>query len=98
MREPATNQEILNKGRPEGWAKSWLEGWAEGWAEGFAAGRQEEARNMLVRFGTPRFGPPPPAIVARLASMTDIDALESLADRMWAAGGWDDLLGSTDTP
>lgn len=53
---------------------------------------------MLVQTGTPRFGAPAPSIVARLESMTDIDAQAALARRMWAAESWDDLLGSTNTP
>jgi predicted transposase YdaD len=66
--------------------------------EGRVEGRLEEARSMLVQTGTPKFGPPPPAIVARLESMTDITALEALARRMWAAESWDDLLGPKTTP
>jgi hypothetical protein len=59
---------------------------------GRTQGRVEEARNLLLRQGTKRFGQPAPAVTARLDGITDIARLESLADRILDATDWDDLF------
>ena len=57
-------------------------------------GRQEEARRLLLRHGTRRFGKPDAAIIAAIEAIEDIDRLESLTDRVVDAttADWNDLL------
>jgi predicted transposase YdaD len=76
MRESVTYQAIVNEGRTTGRVE----------------GRAEEARRLALRLGTRRFGAPGPNVAATLDAMTDIEALEALADRLLTAHGWDDLL------
>jgi hypothetical protein len=57
-------------------------------------GSLTEARRMLVRQGTKRFGPPDAATVAAIEAIRDVDRLESLGERILEPNlrGWDDLL------
>jgi hypothetical protein len=55
----------------------------------------EEARRLLVRLGTKRFGPPPANVVATLDGIADVGQLETLADRLLDVSGWAELLSST---
>jgi hypothetical protein len=54
-------------------------------------GRTEEARKLLLRWGTKRLGNPDAATEAALQAITDLDRLELLLDRLqqdvtsWAA-------------
>jgi predicted transposase YdaD len=78
MHESPTYQAVLRKGRQEGHQE----------------GRQEEARLLLLRHGTRRFGTPDAAIIAAVEAIHDVDRLESLTDRIVdaTAGDWNDLL------
>jgi predicted transposase YdaD len=78
MRDSTTYQAILKEGRQEG----------------LQEGRREEARRLLLRQGTRRFGAPDAAIIAAIEAIHDVDRLESLADRIFdaTAGDWNDLL------
>jgi Domain of unknown function (DUF4351) len=57
-------------------------------------GREEEARRLLLRYGTRRFGTPNAALIAAIEAIQDVDRLESLTDRIFdaTAGDWNDLL------
>lgn len=55
--------------------RSVAESRAAGLAEGLLVGR-----SMLLRLLTVRFGSPPPAVEARLGALTDLAALDALAD------------------
>jgi Domain of unknown function (DUF4351) len=57
-------------------------------------GREEEARRLLLRHGTRRFGTPDAAIMAAVEAIHDVDRLESLTDRIFDATAvdWNDLL------
>jgi len=80
MRESVTYQAILREGRDEGRVE----------------GRVEGERRLVARLGTQRFGAPGPSVVAALDALTDVDALERLADRLLTAQSWDDLLRPAD--
>lgn len=86
MKESTTYQKVLNEGLQEGRQ--------EGLQEGRQEGRQEEARRILLRQGTRRFGTPDAAIITALEAIDDIDHLEALTDRIFdpAARDWSDLL------
>ncbi len=66
----------------------------EGLLEGRREGRQEEARRLLLRHGTRRFGAPDAAVIAAVEAIDNVDRLESLTDRIFdaTAGDWNDLL------
>jgi len=80
MKESVTYQKILR------------EGLAEGRAVGLAVGRAEEAKKILRRQGSKRFGKPDPAIDAVIDSTSDLERLEQLVDRILDVQSWDELL------
>jgi predicted transposase YdaD len=88
MKESATYQAIVEEGRVEGRQ----EGRVEGRQEGRVEGRLEEARAILLRQGTKRFGPPTPQTQAALDTITAIDRLELLSERLLDVESWDELL------
>ena len=61
-----------------------------GRAEGTLAGE----RNVLLIQGRKRFGAPPPDREAALAAITDRARLERMAERIFDATSWDDLLAT----
>ncbi len=79
LKESSTYQMILREGR------------AEGLAEGLARGRTEEARRLVVRLGSRRFGPPDAGTSAALDRLSDPEQLELLADRVLQGESWADL-------
>ena len=65
------------------------------WCIGFWKGFIEGERAILLIMGRKRFGsPPPPERVAELAAITDRARLERMAERIFDAAGWDDLLAT----
>jgi hypothetical protein len=68
------------QGRAEGRAKGIVEGRAEGRAEGEAVGAQIEARRMLLRALTRRFGPIPKRLRAAVEAIASRRRLEQLLD------------------
>jgi hypothetical protein len=76
MKESVTYQAILREGREEG----------------VAQGRVEEARAILLRQGTRRFGAPSDTIQVRIDGITAIEELELLLDRLLDVENWDELL------
>ncbi len=80
MKESVTYQAIL------------AEGEAKGRAEGKTEGRAEEARSLVLRLGSRRFGAPGPDVEAALAAIGSVDRLEHLAERLLEVESWDELL------
>lgn len=64
----------------------------EGLAKGRVEGRVEEARNLLIRLGSSAFGAPKARVRKTIRSISDLSTLEHLADRLMAAGSWNELL------
>src|SRR5271157_140006 len=60
--------------------------------EGRAEGRAEEAKRILKRQGSKRFGKPDAHIEAAIDAITDLDRLEQLSDRVLEVTGWEELL------
>jgi hypothetical protein len=58
----------------------------------FIMGRAEEARAILIRLGSKRFGEPDDDTEARVAALSNIDRLEDLIDRVFEVASWDGLL------
>ena len=55
-------------------------------------GRVDEARRIVLRQGSIRFGEPGPAVLAALEAIRASERLEALADRVLTATSWEDLL------
>ena len=80
MKESSTYQEIVEEGR------------REGLKEGEQKGQIVEARKLLVRWGTDKFGRPSGRTHAALTKITDLDRLEALLERLETVDTWRDLL------
>jgi predicted transposase YdaD len=82
MRESTTYQAILREGRQEGIMEGRLEG------------RLDQARRILLRQGTKRFGEPDATTVATIEAIKDVGRLETMVDRLvdGEIHVWDDLL------
>jgi predicted transposase YdaD len=66
----------------------------QGEAKGETRARLAEARSLVLRLGTRRFGPPQVTAQAALAAVTDRERLERIAERIFEAANWDDLLAT----
>ncbi len=69
-------QLLLNKGREEG----------------LQYGQISEARRILLRLATARFGEPDESTLRTLESIDDLDRLERSVDRILAASSWVELI------
>lgn len=67
---------------------------AEGRAEGRAEGLRE-IREIVLRLGQQRFGPPDSGTRRALAAIEDFGRLERLGDRLLQAASWDELLATS---
>jgi len=65
--------------------------------DGRTEGRIAEARRLLLRQGTKRFGEPDATTVATLEAIQDLDRLEALGKRIldFDIQDWDGLLGTS---
>ena len=79
LEDSTTYQEISQKG------------YQQGLAQGLAAGA---AQRMLLIMGRKRLGTLPDAVETTLRSIVDIDRLGRMAERIFDAAGWDDLLAT----
>jgi hypothetical protein len=86
LEDSTTYQWVISKGEVKGLEK--------GKVEGEILGRLAEARKIVALQGTERFGQSPQAVQDALASTADIDRLERIADRMFEATDWRDLLAT----
>jgi predicted transposase YdaD len=86
MQESTTYQAILNEGRQEGLI--------EGRQEGLVEGRITGERQILIRLGAKRFGPPDGATLAAIEAIRSVERLEALGERILdpEARDWNDLL------
>jgi len=80
MQQSTTYQAILREGRKEG----------------LNEGRLTGERQLLIRQGTKRFGPPDAEKVAAIEAIQDVNRLEALGERILEPNlqSWDDLLRS----
>lgn len=88
MEESTTYQAILRRGLKEGRAQ----GEAEGRVIGEVKGRATEARELLLRLGTKKFGPPPADVVAEIAAIGEAEPLERLVERVLDVASWPELM------
>ncbi len=76
MKESVTYQEIVK----------------EGIAIGEVQGLVKEAQTILLRMGTKRFGKPTARIRKKIESITSVERLELLAERLLDVASWQELL------
>jgi predicted transposase YdaD len=93
IEESSVYQDIFSKGEAKGHA----EGEARGRAKGEARGRAEEAREILLRQGRRRLGPPDESVRDRIAALSDLDRLDHLLDRVFEVASWDELQASAES-
>ena len=88
IQESTTYQAILSEGRSEGLV--------EGRKEGLLEGRITGERQVLIRQGTKKFGPPDTAILAAIEAIRDVDRLDALCERILDSDvrDWNSLLGA----
>ena len=67
---------------------------SKGIAKGEARGEARALARTIRRHGTKKFGVPDTATTARLETMDDVARLDRLADRVFDAVSWDDLLAT----
>lgn len=60
--------------------------------KGVAQGARENAREILFLLGEKQFGPPNPAVVEAINSITDLQRLRQLSLRVLEAKSWQELL------
>ena len=84
MKESDTYQAILEEGEAIGEAK--------GEAKGEARGKTEEARTLLLRLGTKRFGSPDETVQTAIERLDVLEQLERLLDRLLETENWSELL------
>ena len=86
MEDSVTYQAILRKGRAAGLA--------EGKAEGMAEGKVKEAKQIVLRMGRKRLGPPAPHVVEAIEAIDELGRVEVLVDRLLDVSSWDELLAT----
>jgi hypothetical protein len=64
----------------------------EGEARGEKKFRTDEARRILLRLGSRRFGAPDAATQAAVEAITFLERLEQMADRILEVESWQELL------
>ena len=57
-------------------------------------GRLEEAQAIVLRQGRKRFGPPDARTSAAIESITDLERIEQLSERLLDVSSWDELLAT----
>jgi hypothetical protein len=55
-------------------------------------GQLKEARGILVRLGTRKFGAPSPTVCQRVEATTDLESLERMIDRLQTSSSWNEAL------
>ncbi len=60
--------------------------------EGMEKGIKQEARNILQRWGSKRFGPPDTDLASQIAALDDRERIERMIDRIMDVQSWQELL------
>lgn len=76
MKESSTYQVILEEGK----------------AEGTIEGRSTEARSLILRIGSKRYGEADERVKSQIDSIESLEVLEQLADRLLEVETWEELL------
>ncbi len=92
MEESSVYQWIVQQGKSAGLKEGKSLGLQEGKNLGLQEGRAEEARRLVHRQATRKFGEPSPDSLAKLAAISNLERLEALADKVLVATNWDEFL------
>jgi hypothetical protein len=65
---------------------------------GRAEGRVQDARQVLLRHGRKKFGPPDERVETAIATTADLGRLHDLIDRVLDVSSWGELLAAEDSP
>ena len=65
---------------------------------GFEKGRRDLLPRTLLKWGTKQFGDPSAAMLARFNSITDLDRLDELIDRILDCDSWEAWLAPVTSP
>ena len=87
LEDSVTYQMILRQGEAKGQAL--------GLKEGQNKGRLAEARKILEKLGTKRFGLPDASIRAKLDAVAKVEQFETMTERILDATSWDDLIAAS---
>jgi hypothetical protein len=66
----------------------------KGEAKGRAEGAVADARQVLLRLGRRKLGPPGEKVEAEITALGDLDRLHDLIDRILDVSSWDELLSA----
>jgi predicted transposase YdaD len=88
MEESSFYQLILERGEARGVAL----GEARGVALGEALGEAKALRDIILRLGRRHLGEPSPHVVETLMSLSEVERLQQLTDRLLDATSWEELL------
>ena len=67
-------------------------GLARGIAQGLSRGRANEARTLIRRLGSRRWGGIPVGVAEFLEAITSVERLEEMADRVIDCSSWDEFI------
>jgi predicted transposase YdaD len=87
MKESSTYQEIVKEGIAIGEVR--------GEVRGEARGLVKEAQTIVLRMGAKRFGPPTVRVRKKIESITSVERLELLAERLLDGTSWQELLSKS---
>ncbi len=87
LRDTRFVREIREEGRAEGLS--------QGISRGLTEGRISEARRIVLRLGTRKFGPASATVVSALDNINDLTLFDDLTDRILTATSWQELLETT---
>lgn len=85
---------VVNEWIAKGEARGEARGLAQGEARGLAQGEARKARSLVLALGAKKFGPVPANVEAALRAIDSGDRLTAIADRLFEATSWDDLLAT----
>ena len=85
-------KEAKQAGVQEGVREGVRQGVRQGLEQGLEKGRSQEARILILRLGTKRFGKPTRKILKLIKSISTLEILEDLAERVFEAETWEEFL------
>ena len=88
----AAEDDATERGLAKGMARGLAQGLEEGLSQGLSQGRANEAKTLIRRLGTRRWGVIPANVAESLESITSVEQLEEMADRVIDCRGWNEFI------
>jgi predicted transposase YdaD len=95
LEQSTTYQYVLELGEEKGEAKGLKRGLSQGFEQGRQEGREQlvrSTRNLILRAGEKRFGPPSEEVSTVIQNTSDITLLEDALLEVITATNWDDVV------